>query len=62
MARIQVITIIVTILFLVYIARQIIKGRLREEFHSVAYLFNHINDLFGLERWLRCYNKPLRDS
>ncbi len=35
MARIQVITIIVTILFLLYIARLIIKGRLREEYSIV---------------------------
>jgi len=35
MARIQIITIIVSLLFLFYIARLIIKGRLREEYSIV---------------------------
>lgn len=35
MARIQIITIIVNILFLIYIARLIVKGKLREEYAIV---------------------------
>jgi hypothetical protein len=35
MARIQIITIIVSLLFLCYIARLIIKGKLREEYSIV---------------------------
>lgn len=35
MARIQIITIITSLLFLLYIARLIIKGRLREEYSIV---------------------------
>jgi len=35
MARIQIITIIVSLLFLFYISRLIIKGRLREEYSIV---------------------------
>jgi hypothetical protein len=35
MARIQIITIIVSLLFLLYIARLIIKGKLREEYSIV---------------------------
>jgi hypothetical protein len=35
MVRIQIITIIVNLLFLLYIARQIVKGKLREEYAFV---------------------------
>lgn len=35
MARIQIITIIVSLLFLLYVARLIIKGKLREEYAIV---------------------------
>jgi hypothetical protein len=37
MDRIQIITIILTILFLLYIARLIVRGRLREEY-SIAWI------------------------
>jgi hypothetical protein len=50
MARVQVITIIVTILFLLYISRQIIKGRLREEYSIVWLICSVILLIFSIWR------------
>ena len=50
MARIQIITIIVTVCFLGYISRQIIKGRLREEYSIVWLICSFILMIFSIWR------------
>src|SRR6201986_4463994 len=50
MARIQIITIIVSLLFLLYIARLIIKGKLREEYSIVWCICTLILVIFSFWR------------
>ena len=49
MSRIQVITIIISILFLGLVSRLIVKGRLREEYSIIWFLFTCI--LVGFSFW-----------
>src|ERR1700709_917971 len=49
MSRIQVITIVISILFLGLVSRLIVKGRLREEYSIIWFLFTCI--LVGFAFW-----------
>ena len=48
MARIQIITIIINILFLIYISRLIIKAKLREEYAIVWWICTGVLLIFSL--------------
>ncbi len=48
MSRIQLITIIINVLFLIYISRLIIKGKLREEYAIVWWVCTGVLLLFAL--------------
>lgn len=48
MTRIQIITIIINVLFLIYISRLIIKGKLREEYAIVWWVCTAVLMLFSL--------------
>ncbi|MDB5117034.1 MAG: hypothetical protein JWQ79_2526 [Mucilaginibacter sp.] len=50
MARIQIITIMVSLLFLLYIARLIVKGKLREEYSIVWCVCTFILVIFSFWR------------
>jgi hypothetical protein len=50
MARIQIITIVINILFIAYISRLIIKGKLREEYAIVWCICTFVLVLFSFWR------------
>ena len=66
MPRIQIITIIISVLLLIFIARLIIKGRLREEYAIVWILCTLLLVLFSfwrqgfetISRFLQVYDPP----